>query len=265
MHTAIDCFNSLQIIPRDFRIYPFDTVALELLSKSISITRSCLLLIEGDQVDEAFGLSRSLVEAALILRHITRDKDLMFRESDKFLKFAFKEKAFWLFQGRQTFKDIESVEDMDRFTAKWDFASSNPMAFTRSWSDQYSAWAAQTKEHPVDTSHSLEHNHPLNYSSASSFVHCTQPSLDNYFPTTGIPFQVKLSTQEYVDTRGSLFYLLINNLHRVVLYVLFGFDLKAFQLLVQLYEEVLADAEPTDQEIYLGNMVRAGKVKRWRR
>lgn len=189
----------------------------------------------------------------------------MFRESDKFLKFAFKEKSFWLFHGRQTFKDTESVEDMERYAAKWDIAKGNPMAFTRSWSNQYDAWKAQLKEHPVDILHGLKHNHPLNYSLASCFVHCTQPSLDNYFPAKGIPFQIKSSTQEYVDTRGSIFYLLTNNLHRVVLYVLFGFDMKAFPMLVQLYEKVLADAEPTDQEIYLDDMVRAGKVKRWRR
>jgi hypothetical protein len=258
-------FALLKIIPRHFSIYPFDTVGLELLSKSVSISRSCLVLIENNQDDEAFGLSRSLVEAALILRHITRDKNLLFRESEKFLKFAFKEKNFWHFHARRTFKAPESVADIDRYTAGWTFVDGNPMAVTRTWSEQYNAWRAQTEDHPMDAQVDIQRDrigsHAAEYTKASFFVHCTQPSVDNFFPQEGVPFEIKASSNKFVDSRGIVFYLLLTNLHQVVRYVLFGLNLDEPTILIELFNKVLDSAEPTADEIYL--MER--NIKRWQR
>jgi hypothetical protein len=257
---VINYFASLKLMPRDFRIYPFDTVGLELLSKSVSITRSCLLLIGGDQADEAFGLSRSLVEAALILRHITRDKSLMLCESQKFLRFAFADKNFWHFHARRTFKHPESVAEIDRYTSGWKFADGNPMAATRTWSDKYNAWKAQTEDHPLDDNQDDRiGSHAVAYTQASFFVHCTQPSLDNFFPEEGVPFKIRSSSTKFVDSRGTVFYILLHNLHEVVLYVLFGLNLDSPESLNELFKEILNCVEPTADEIYL--MER--NIKRW--
>jgi hypothetical protein len=260
---VINYFASLKLMPRDFRIYPFDTVGLELLSKSVSITRSCLLLIGADQSDEAFGLSRSLVEAALILRHITRDGSLMFREAQKFLRFAFADKNFWHFHARRTFKHPESVAEIDRYTSGWKFTEGNPMAATRTWSDKYNAWKAQTEDHPLDAQDDAQEDrigrHAVAYTQTSYFVHCTQPSLDNFFPEEGVPFEIRPSSTKFVDSRGTVFHILLINLHQVVLYVLFGLNFDTPVSLTELFNEILDNTEPTADEIYL--MER--NIKRW--
>ena len=185
-------FASLKIIPRDLRIYPFDTVRLELLSKSVSITRSCLILIQAEQADEALGLGRSLVEAALILRHITRDKSQLFSESRKFLLFEFADKNFNLFQARRIFTSAEVIADINYYAAKWNYTGEKPMAATRSWSDKYDAWKSQTEEHPIDEMFDPLSDriskHAFEYTQTSFFVHCTQPALDGFFPEKAEPF-----------------------------------------------------------------------------
>src|ERR1700733_5103458 len=256
-------FASLKIIPRDFRIYPFDTVGLELLSKSVSITRSCLILIQAEQADEALGLGRSLVEAALILRHITRDKSQLFSESRKFLQFAFADKNFNLFQARRIFTSAEVVADINYYAAKWNYTGENPMAATRSWSDKYNAWKAQTEEHPIDEMFDPLPDrigkHALEYTQTSFFVHCTQPSLDGFFPEVGEPFKIKASSCEYVDSRGTVFHVLLSNLHEVVLYVLFGLNLDFSADLINLFNETLDKAEPSEYERYLTDR----KIRIW--
>jgi hypothetical protein len=262
---VIDYFALMKLMPRNFHLYPFDTVGLELLSKSVSITRSCLILIGNAQSDEAFGLSRSLVEAALILRHITKDQSLMFRESQKFLRFAFADKNFWHFRARKVFKHPESVDEINRYTSGWKFTDGNPMAATRTWSDKYNAWKSQTEEHPLDAEDDAQEHridrHAVAYTQASFFVHCTQPSLDNFFPQVGVLFEIRPSSAKFVDSRGIVFYILLTNLHKVVLYVLFGLNFDTPASLIELFNEILNNAEPTADEIYL--MER--NIKRWQR
>ena len=53
-----------------------DKVALGLLSKGITVAESVLLLVESGFPEEAFGLSRTLLEVALNLRFIAnRDSE----------------------------------------------------------------------------------------------------------------------------------------------------------------------------------------------
>jgi len=62
--------------PRDLGRYPFDTIACSMMSKAISLARSCILLLRNNQHDAAYGLSRTVIECALILRYITADPDI---------------------------------------------------------------------------------------------------------------------------------------------------------------------------------------------
>jgi hypothetical protein len=262
---TMEYFAALRVIPRNFRICPFDTVGLELLSKSVSITRSCLILIEANQAEEAFGLGRSLSEVALILRHITRDKSQIFSESHKFLQFSFADKNFWLFQARRTFTSPEVVADINYHASKWDYTGNKPMTATRSWSDKYNAWKSRIEDHPIDGMVDAPPDriikHAIEYTQASFFVHCTQPSLDNFFPQEGEPFKVKESSCEYVDSRGTLFYLLLTNLHEVVLYILFGLNLDLPTTLINLFNEILDNATSSEYERYLTER----KIKQWQR
>src|SRR5713226_2663906 len=73
--------NRLRIIPRDATKYPFDGIALATLSKVFALSNACLRLLDARLPDEAHGLSRSLVECATNLRHLTADPNLQDKRS----------------------------------------------------------------------------------------------------------------------------------------------------------------------------------------
>ncbi len=75
--------------------YPFDIVGLANLSEAFAIAKACLKLLGADYPDEAYGLSRSLVEVATNLRYLTVDSAEQERSTRAFLKFAMEDKAFW--------------------------------------------------------------------------------------------------------------------------------------------------------------------------
>jgi hypothetical protein len=67
----------LKIFPRTFDRYPFDLIGLAIVSKAFSISAGLLVLLESGFAEEAYGLSRSLVECALTLRFLTQDQEKM--------------------------------------------------------------------------------------------------------------------------------------------------------------------------------------------
>src|ERR1700734_3637779 len=71
--------------PRSIRYYAFDTVASSMMSKAVALAKSCIILLKANQPDEAFGLSRSLVECALILRYITSDQAFQSKRAAEFV------------------------------------------------------------------------------------------------------------------------------------------------------------------------------------
>jgi hypothetical protein len=245
-------FADLRMIPRSFFRYPFDFVALELLAKSVSLARSSLVLIGNDQAEEAFGLGRSLVEDRLILRHLTRDKALISVEAWKFLRFSLADKNFWLFHARRVFTDTDVLSDVDRHAEQWNLSGQTPMAATRSWSNKYSAWGSQEEDHPLDgltnTKSHRSSRFAIDYTQASFFVHCTQPSLDNFFPEEGVPFEIRPSNQRFVDARGISFYQAVTSLHEIVTYVLYGLNLDSPASLNELFREIIRDAAPVERK-----------------
>lgn len=240
-------FKAQRIIPRNIFRYPFDTVSLELLAKGVSVTQSCLAF-KADHAEEAFGVGRSLVEITLILRHLTRDFDSMSAESSKFLRFSLVDKSFWLFHSKRLFTDPEVLADIDRHASQWDLTGFNPMSATRSWSEKYNSWKSQSENHPLDDQMNLPSHrttkYAIEYTQSSFFVHCTQPALDNFFPEERTPFEIRPSSKQFIDSRGILFYLLLTNMHQIVLYVLYGLNLSAAPELVKLYNNSLREADP---------------------
>src|ERR1017187_149825 len=67
--------NALGIYPRNPWMYPFDLVGLATVSKAIALSKACLKLVSSGFPDEAYGLSRSIVECANNLRFVTADWD----------------------------------------------------------------------------------------------------------------------------------------------------------------------------------------------
>ena len=86
--------NARGIYTRRMDLYPFDTVAGEMIAKAFAICRSAIVLLQSGYPDEAFGLCRSLYECSMYLRYITSDTEKRDELSRKFLGSASLRKRF---------------------------------------------------------------------------------------------------------------------------------------------------------------------------
>lgn len=84
--------NKIAVSPRAAHKYPFDLVGLATLSKVFALSRACLKLLRSGLSDEAFGLSRSIVECATNLRYLTAEPALQDKRTWDFVKYALADK-----------------------------------------------------------------------------------------------------------------------------------------------------------------------------
>jgi len=236
-------FESLRIYPRVPDRYPFDGIALELLSKSIALAQACIVLLQTKYPDEAYGLARSLVECALILRHLTRNDDVKFTESAQFFIFSKKDKNFWLYHVRRNIAGNLDEADINRYAAEWKLSGDKPREIFRGWSKNFETFKCLQQEHPLDGVWMTEQiriaAHAVDYTQPSQYVHCSQPGVDNYYPDIGTLFRLRPSVGEYVDTRPRVLFILNAYLHEIVNYVLFGLDLDRSDALNRMFSETL--------------------------
>src|SRR5580698_9130649 len=104
--------NRLGIYPRNPSMYPFDLVGLATVSKAIALSKACLKLVSSGFPDEAYALSRSIVECANNLRFMTAEWDPSDRHVRHYVRHHLADKAFWghycleLFAGKPEEKEI---------------------------------------------------------------------------------------------------------------------------------------------------------------
>lgn len=177
--------NERTIFTRRLDIYPFDTVAGEMLAKGIALARSAILLIQHGYPDEAFGLCRSLYECCIYLRYITGERDLLEKRSVAFLEFGVKSKAFWFdLLDKSASLSQEERSDIERYKQENEIPD-DPRVITRPWSEIYKmVEKISKKSHVLDANDSTEDlrdkQRAIGYTDTSSYVHCTQPGVNNY-------------------------------------------------------------------------------------
>ena len=234
--------HALEIYPRSMRSNPFDFVGLATLSKAFGIADACLILLEHNHHDEAYGLSRSAVECSLNMRFITYERDAIDQRSYEFLKFEFADKRFWLEHLRNSNLDPQFVQAAEEYAKrlKIEERQKNPRAATsKHWSGMSPfAWNVIALTHPLDaSSNTLEfrkRKQAVAYYWASQYVHCSSIGINNYSPdipipgfarrtTSGaIPFVTGKSLEIYrFNGRTTLFSLAVS-IHELLSYVLFG-------------------------------------------
>jgi hypothetical protein len=86
--------NRLGVYPRKPWMYPFDLVGLSTVSKAIALSKACLKLVGSGFPDEAYGLSRSIVECANNLRFMTEKWDQRDKLARNYVKQHLVYKAF---------------------------------------------------------------------------------------------------------------------------------------------------------------------------
>jgi hypothetical protein len=94
-----------------------DATVLTLLSKSLALARSTVCLVQSGFDEEAFGVSRSLLELAMTLRYITNGRNPEAR-AKRFVDFVAKIKMDWGRKAIEFFSVPASVVRKDMATYK---------------------------------------------------------------------------------------------------------------------------------------------------
>lgn len=219
--------NELSIFTRRLDLYPFDTVAGEILANAIALCRSAILLIENGYSDEAYGLCRSLYECSIYLRYITRDSDQLQKRSNEFLEFGVKSKAFWfhLLKKDSSLTD-EARSAIERYKAE-NSIPDNPKMVTQPWSGIWKPVEKTSSDlHPTDSDTSTEalreKDRALAYTGSSAYVHCTQPGLNTYSYEWKEPMLIRKFRTPKPDTVFPSCMVIQIHLNEIARYCFFG-------------------------------------------
>lgn len=238
--------RGLGIRPRTYRSYPFDTVGLATVSKVFSLAQACLRLLASHHPDEAFGLSRSIVECANNLRYLTADPAIQDKRTRDFVNYAKATKAFWAhysleqFRGKKVEKEIRSYMKQQRISA-------DAKPARRHWSGLNSfVWDVVNIDHPLDGPVTAKHKkvaYAADYFQTSAFVHCSLPAIDNYYATEGVPFRVSDSSGLHETAQSALFIIAIY-VHSSICYALFGLGVDRGKKLDALFQKAIRNLQP---------------------
>ena len=238
--------RAMEILPRNPRRYPFDIVGLAVASKAFALSKACLKLLNSDMSDEAFALSRSIVECANNLRYLTEKPETQTKRVRCFVNQHKADKAYWahycleLFGGRPEEKEIREYMQREGITPDTKPAS-------RHWSGERGfIWEVMTIDHPLDGPVTTKHkkiSYAADYFQTSTFVHCSLPAIDNHAVDEAQPFQVSTSSGLHETSQSTLFIVLLY-LHSAISYALFGMNLDRPPKLEPLFQKTLNLMQP---------------------
>lgn len=219
--------NRLEIYPRVPYRHPFDILGLATVSKVFALSRACLRLLTSGFPDEAFGLSRSIVECATNLRYLTAEPNLQYRRSRDFAKFAMADKAFWAHYALEHNAGKETESEIRQYMEREQIVADTKPA-RRHWSGEDGfVWKVAISDHPMDGAKTQAHRkaeHAANYYDASRFVHCSSPAIDSYCPDDGTAFRMSSSSGLHNTGRSTLFVITLS-IHSSIGYTLFGMNI----------------------------------------
>jgi hypothetical protein len=239
--------NSLGIYPRKPYTCPFDILGLATVSKAIALSKACLKLVASGFPDEAYGLSRSIVECANNLRFMTMEWDQCDARVRKYVRQHLANKAYWahycleLYTGRPEEQEIRDYMDAEGIVPDTRPASLH-------WSGSRSGFIrdTMTKDHPLDGTVTEKHKkiaYAADYFQTSTFVHCSLPAVDNYAVEEATPFQVSTSTSLHETSQSTLFIVFLY-LHSTIAYALFGMNMDRPPKLQEAFQKTLDTLKP---------------------
>lgn len=237
----------LSIVPRHVRRYPFDIVALAMLSKAFAVSKACLKLLSSDHSDEAYGLVRSLVESAANLRYLTSDSSQQDRRARDFVKYAMADKAYWYHYALEITKDEKKKAELKAYAKQYGISPNTKLA-RQHWSGKGSGfvWLVTLEDHPLDGAVDVGHRrkaHAIDYHQTSGFVHCGLQAIDSYYVDDGVPFRVSYSSGHRETHQSTLFIILIYT-HSAIGYVLHGLNIDRPSKLNGLFKRTLDRMKP---------------------
>jgi Family of unknown function (DUF5677) len=245
---VVAAVEGIGFYPRNLTRYPFDTVATSMMSKSLALARSCIFLLKANQADEAYGLSRSLVEAGLILRYLTSDELLQSSRSAQFLWFSIDYKDLWVYHARKLTAGTPSAGEVERYAKKWNL-SGDPAKARTHWSELRGfTWKAQSLVHPLDPpifdATYKEKEYAVDYFQTCQWVHCSQPALDNYIGDRRAPFKFSESAGTFGNPAHTVLFVLLGYIHIVMRYALYGMKVPVPPTLEPAFSDTLFSMRP---------------------
>jgi hypothetical protein len=189
LETLASFINAEEMYPRV--IFHLDAVILALLSKALRVGQAICLLVEHGFTDEAFGLSRTLLEVSLTIRYITNKES--YERARRFVEYYAKDHAEWTRLIQKHYpasepKYVPNHEELLEIATKY----RSPHAWTGR-GDQTSAMALESDEWEKDDSGQpvvWEFDYEVIYKWTSHFVHGTVVSLDAHALLPREPFKV---------------------------------------------------------------------------
>jgi len=239
--------NKLEILPRVAYRCPFDIVALATISKGFALSRACIKLLNSQLPDEAYGLSRSLVECAANLRFLTANPIVQDQRTRDFARYALANKAYWLHYALEVFAGKAQEPEIRRYAKQQGIAPDDKLA-RRHWSGEAGfVWAVTNIEHPLDGPVTPKHkkvSYAADYYQTSTYVHCSSPAIDAYCPEEGASFRVSPSSTKLAQPSESTLFVILINLHNLIAYALFGMNLERPARLNTLFQKTLNKMKP---------------------
>jgi len=236
----------------------FDSIAFSLLNKAYRLSHACIELLQANFPDEAYGVSRSIIDCSLNLRYLTLDRAKIDERSWNYLNFIFCEKKHFLEQCRKYFApgpELDQVElyaRQEKIEEQWASIVSSRMVTKNiphsDWrlieGSEWNGWKIVTENHPLDAkignSVVLHKQFAADFRGASAMVHCSIRALDNNFADPMIRFKVGENLATTFDHNFEPLVVIVTNLHQLVRYVFFGTNIDLAQAFDDLLDKTSA-------------------------
>jgi hypothetical protein len=241
--------KDLSVYPRCAERYIFDHVVLGTLSKAFSLADAALVLIDNRHPEEAFGLSRSLVECTLNLRYLTQDRSEQAARAMAFATFYFKERQYWLAQAQVLFKnDPEALGEFDKYARDNGIVADEKSA-ARHWSGKTSfTWLAVSEDHPLDGPlNKISHrkiDFEIGYHQTSAYVHGSFHAIESFFPDEQAIYAPRLVSDGDEQQGQKALFTIVRYVHQAVRYAIFGMGIDKVPGIDSQYRATLARLDP---------------------
>jgi len=227
------CLDSsgIWVIEPNARLY--DSIAFSMLNKAYRLSQACICLIEAGFSDEAYGLSRSVLECAINLRYLTLNREEIDLRSNNFLNFFHAERRHFLELCRKQIQDKDALERIESLAQVEGVDDSWPGPNIRRINDwkkienrNWDGFKIVTETHPLDADLNgrcpiLAH-YSTAYRAASAMVHCSIRALDNTFAISNFPYKVAEGLKTNYDHRFEPLMTVVAGIYLSVSYALFG-------------------------------------------
>lgn len=242
----------LSVFPREVGAVS-DKVVCSILSKAFSLADAALILIKTGHPEEAYGLSRSIVECSMNLRYLTQDQDQSEGRARDFANYFFREREYWYAQARQFVTDPALIAEIDQYAAE-NGIKADARATMTGWSG-VSMWDMIQTNHPLDgTTFSLSNrkaDYAVNYHSPAAYVHASYHAIHGYvvrlFDSTKRPYQPCLKSAGDEQEGQKTLYAILTHIHLATGYAVFAMDVTDLQAILSLYEQCLMQLSPPVQ------------------